>query len=149
MSKEVLLMSNVPGLGSEGDVVTVSDGYARNCLLPQKLAAPVSGATKKQLAKMREQREAKHQAELAGARAMAQKLASVSCTIPVKTGDDDKMFGSVTAAHIAEALKGQGIELDKHSLLIEAPIKELNVYNVKVKLHPEVEASIKVWVVKE
>jgi len=149
MSKEVLLMTDVAGLGSEGEVVKVSEGYARNCLLPQKLAAPVSEGTKRRLAKMREQREATHQAEMAGAREMAKKLAGVSCTITVKTGGDGKMFGSVTTTHIADVLKAQGIELDKHGLLLEAPIRELGVYDVKVKLHPEVEASVKVWVVEE
>jgi large subunit ribosomal protein L9 len=149
MSKELLLMADVAGLGAEGEVVTVSDGYARNCLLPQKLAAPVSEGTKRRIAKQRELREAQHQAEVAGARGMAQRLAGVSCTLTVKTGGDGKMFGSVTTTHIADALKGQGIELDKHGLLLEAPIKELGVYDVKVKLHPEVQASVKVWVVEE
>jgi len=149
MSMEVLLMADVAGLGSEGDVVKVAEGYARNCLLPQKLGAPVSEGTRRKLAKMREKREAKHQAEVAAARELAKKLAGVSCTIAVKTGADGKLFGSVTAGHITDALKGQGIELDKHGLLLEAPIKELGVFDVKVKLHPEVQASVKVWVVEE
>jgi large subunit ribosomal protein L9 len=149
MSKEVLLMTNVAELGGEGDVVTVSEGYARNYLFPRKLAAPVSGATKRRLAKLREQREAKHQEELAAARDKAAKLEKVSCTITVKTGADGKMFGSVTAAHIADVLKSQGTEIDKHSLLLETPIKELGVYDVKVKLHSEVQGTIKVWVVEE
>ena len=149
MSKEVLLMANVADLGSEGDVVTVSEGYARNYLLPRKLAAPVSDATKRRLAKMQGQREAKHQAELAGARELAAKIEKVSCTITVKTGADGKMFGSVTAGHIADVLKSQGTIIDKHDLLLDAPIKDLGVYDVKVKLHPEVEATVKVWVVEE
>lgn len=149
MSKEVLLMADVSGLGSEGEVVTVSDGYARNYLLPRKLAAAVSEATTRRLAKMREQREAQHQTEIASAREMAARLEKVSCTITVKTGGDDKMFGSVTTANIVDVLKSQGVEVDKHSLLLETPIKELGVYDVKVKLHPEVQATVKVWVVEE
>ena len=149
MSKEVLLMADVAELGAEGDVVSVSDGYARNYLLPRKLAAPVSEATKRRLAKMRGQREANHQAELAGARELAAKIEKGSCTITVKTGADGKMFGSVTAAHIVDVLKSQGTDIGKHSLQLEAPIRELGVYDVKVKLHPEVQATVKVWVVEE
>ena len=149
MATEVLLMADVADLGAEGDVVTVSDGYARNYLFPQKLAAQVSEATRRRLAKLREQRESKHQAELAEARALAEKLEKASCTLTVKTGDDGKMFGSVTAAHIGDALKTQGIEIDKHSLLLEAPIKDLGVYDVKIKLNAEVQATVKVWVVEE
>jgi len=149
MSKEVFLMADVADLGAEGDVVTVSDGYARNYLFPKKLAAKVSEATRRRLAKLREQRETKHQAELADARAMAGRLEKVSCTLTVKTGTDGKMFGSVTSTHIADALKSQGIELDKHSLLLEAPIKDLGVYDVKIKLNSEVQTAVKVWVVEE
>jgi large subunit ribosomal protein L9 len=149
MATEVLLMTDVKGLGAEGDVVSVSDGYARTYRLPQKLASAATEAAKRRLGKMRQDREAKRKEELAGATEMVRKLEKVSCTIPVKTGDDEKMFGSVTAATIIEALKGQGIEIDKHQLMLDNPIKELGVFDVKVKLHPDVQASIKVWVVEE
>jgi len=91
----------------------------------------------------------KRAAEVAAAREMAKRLEKVSCTITVKTGEDDKLFGSVTASHIADVLKAQGVELEKHSLLLEAPIRELGVYDVKVKLSADVEGSVKVWVVQE
>ena len=83
------------------------------------------------------------------AQAMAQKLAHTSCTIPVKVGEDEQMFGSVTATDIVESLKSQDVEIDRHVLVLEQPIKELGVYDVAVKLHPDVEASVKVWVVEE
>jgi large subunit ribosomal protein L9 len=149
MSKEVLLMSEVPGLGAEGDVVTVKDGYARNYLLPKKLAAPVTAATRRQLEKLRREREARRKQELQAAQELANRLSSASVTIPVKTGKDAKLYGSVTGSDIATALEAQGVSVDRHKFAMEEPIRELGVYHIKIKLHPDVEASVKVWVVEE
>jgi large subunit ribosomal protein L9 len=149
MAIEVLLMADVADVGAEGDVVSVADGFARNYLFPSKRAAPVTQATRKRLEKMRRDRDAAKAAELAGARGVAAKLAAASCTIAVKVGKDEKMYGSVTAADIAAALKAQGIELDKQHLVLDEPIRELGVFDVKVKLHAEVEGTVKVWVVEE
>jgi len=149
MATEVFLMADVPQLGSEGDVVTVSGGYARNYLLPKNLAAPVTAATRKRLAKIQRDREAAKAAELAAAQKMAARLEGVSCTITVRTSEDEKLYGSVSAADIAEVLKNQGIEMDRHSIQLDAPIKELGVYEVKIDLGSEVEAVVKVWVVEE
>jgi len=146
---ELMLMADVSGLGKEGDIVKVSDGYARNYLLPRKLAAPATQAMKRKLARLQAQREQMRKEELDLARKRAAALAGVSCTIPVKVGEGEKMFGSVTSSHIVDALKAQGVELDRHSLLLDSPIKELGVYDVPVRLHPDVEAKIKVWVVQE
>ncbi len=149
MAVEVLLMADVNDLGKEGDVVTVADGYARNFLLPKKLAAPVTDATRRRLAKMIERREKKKAEERTVAQAMVKKLDGVSCTIPVKVGQDEKMYGSVTAADIAKSLEAQGVEVDRHTLVLEQPIKELGVFDVEVRLHADVKGSIKVWVVEE
>lgn len=149
MATEILLMTDVKDLGSEGDVVTVSDGYARNYLLPREMAAPVTEATRRRLAKKQAEREERLKKEKKSALDRAKKIESVSCTISVKTGEDDKLFGSVTSASIAEALSAQGIEIDRHSLALDQPLKELGVFDVPVKLHPEVESSVKVWVVEE
>ena len=149
MGTEVLLMAEVAELGSEGDVVTVSDGYARNCLFPQKLGAPVTEATRRRLAAIQRKREEGLQAELAAAGVMAEKLGSASCTITVKTGEDDKLYGSVTTGDITEALKNQGIEIDRHAVELDDPIRELGVFDVKVKVHPQVDATVKVWIVEE
>ncbi|MBN2302148.1 MAG: 50S ribosomal protein L9, partial [Lentisphaerae bacterium] len=86
---------------------------------------------------------------LESARDLAASLANVSCTIAVKVGDDEKLYGSVTEAQIAEVLQEQGIEIDKHKFHLESPIKELGVFDVAVRLHPEVESTVKVWVVEE
>ena len=149
MVTDVFLMTDVANLGSEGDVVKVADGYARNYLLPKKLGAPVTNETKRRLAKIQEKRRLEHQAELEVARKIEAKLTNISCTIPVKTDETGKLYGSVTSNDIADALKEQGFEIDKHSLLIEKIIKELGVFDIKIRLHPEVETDIKVWVVEE
>jgi len=149
MALELILMADVEGLGLEGQTVNVTEGYARNYLLPRKLAVPVSHAALKRLEKNRLAREARQQNERAAAQTLAQALEQISCTIPVKVGENDKLFGSVHANDIADALKAQKIELDRRKIHLAEPIRELGVYTVKVKLHPEVEASLKVWVVGE
>jgi len=149
MAIDVFLMSDIPNVGTEGQVVSVADGYARNFLFPRKLAAPVTQAAKAKLAKLLQQREVAKQATLDAARRMSDRLSNVSCTIAVKTSGQDKLYGSVTAAEIADNLKAQGVEIDRHIILLENPIKELGMYNVPVKLHPDVETSLKVWVVEE
>lgn len=149
MSTEVLLMADVKDLGSEGDIVNVADGYARNYLFPKKVGAPVSSATKKQLEKIRKDREAERVVHLASAMELAKKIEKASCTIAVKVGEDSQLYGSVTTADVEKALKEQGVEIDKNMFLLDRPIKELGVFDVKIALHPEVEASVKVWVVEE
>jgi len=149
MAKELILMADVEGLGLEGQTVKVTEGYARNYLLPRKLAASVSNAALKRLEKNRLERESRQQKDRAAAQTLAQTLEQASCTIPVKVGDNDKLFGSVNANDIADTLKAQKIDLDRRKIHLAEPIRELGVYTVKVKLHPEVEASLKVWVVGE
>ena len=149
MSTEVLLMSAVPDLGDEGDVVNVADGYARNFLLPRKLAAPVTQATRRQLAKLQGERAEVRKTQLVGARKFASKFAGVSCTIAVKTGEDDQLYGSVTTADIAQSLADQSLKVDRHAIELETAIKELGCFDVQIKLHPDVTVSVKVWVVEE
>jgi large subunit ribosomal protein L9 len=149
MPKEVILISPVEGLGDEGEVLRVADGYARNYLLPRKLALPVSAATRKLVEKKRIERLAREAEQLDKASELAGKLANVSITIPVKTGENGKLFGSVNAADILAQLEKQGIKLDKKQLTLAAPLRELGVFNVPLKLHAEVDATLKVWVVEE
>ena len=149
MATEVLLMDDVADLGEQGDVVTVSDGYARNYLLPRKLAAPVTEATRRRLVKLQKEREVQRKLELDRAQAQAARQAGVSCTITVKASEGDHLYGSVTAADIAKALGDQGIPTDRHAVLLDQPIKELGCYDIKLKLHPKVEGTVKVWVVEE
>ena len=109
MSVKVLLMADVKDLGSEGDVVSVTEGYARNHLFPKQFAAPVTAATTKRLEKIRREREAVRKVEVEKARAVAAKMAEVSCTIPVKVSEADKLFGSVTETNIVDALKPRAL----------------------------------------
>jgi large subunit ribosomal protein L9 len=149
MATEVLLMAVVDGLGKEGDVVTVADGYARNYLLPRELAAPVTEATRRRLVKIQAEREKELAEALSGAKELAKQVSAASCTIAVKVGEGEQLYGSVTESDIVDSLKAQGIELDRHQVVLEDPIKELGTYDVLVSLHPEVEATVKVWVVEE
>ncbi len=149
MATEVFLMADVADLGVEGDVVTVADGYARNYLIPKQLGAPVTAATKRRLAKIQREREEARAAAIADAEALAKKLAGISVTIPVKTVEGEKLYGSVGEVEIAEALKVLGIEIDRHLIVLDEHIKELGVFDVAIKLQPEVEATVKVWIVEE
>ena len=149
MSPELILMTDVNGLGTEGTTVNVSNGYARNYLIPKKLAVPINHAAMKRLEKNRLKRKEHQKNELEEAQVLADSIEKISCTIPVKVGENEKLFGSVTAGDIAEAFKKQGIKLDKHKIQLDQAIRELGVYTVKIKLLPEIEASLKVWFVGE
>jgi len=149
MATEVLLIKDVKSLGAEGEVVAVAEGYARNYLIPREFAAPVTEATRRRLEKMQRERREARAAELEQAREFANRLTTASCTIAVKTGEDEQLYGSVTAADIVAALKEQGLDVDRHTLELDQPIRELGVFDVSVKLHPEVACTVKVWVVEE
>jgi len=149
MLMEVILKKNVERLGKAGDVINVKEGYARNYLFPENLAIENTGKNKKlwenelKVLKQKEMRE-KNVSEN-----MVEKLESVSCTVNVKVGEEDKLFGSVTSADISDNLKSQGIDIDKKQIVLEEPIKELGVYVVDVKVSAGITGKVKVWVVKE
>lgn len=149
MTKELILMADIEGVGLEGEVIKVSDGYARNYLIPQKLAVPVTKAALKKLEKNKLEREARHLRELEAAQSLAAAIEKLSLTITAKAGENDKLFGSVTSTDIVDALKQQGIEIDKRKIVLPEPIRELGVFQVKIKLHHQVETILKVWVVGE
>lgn len=149
MAKEVLLMADVDGLGDAGDVVSVADGFARNYLLPRELAAPVTEATRRRLAKLQAAREKARAETLVDAQKLAARVGAASCTIAVKVGEGEQLYGSVTESDIVDALKTQDIDVDRHQVVLDEPIKELGAFDVAVRLHPEVETALKVWVVEE
>ncbi|MCD6377179.1 MAG: 50S ribosomal protein L9 [Caldisericaceae bacterium] len=146
---EIILRRDYQGLGKTGDVVKVKDGYARNFLIPKGIAYLASKENKKRLENELKLKSWRVEKEKLAAEELAKKLANVSCTIPVQVGEEDKLFGSVTSQNIAEALAAQGIEVDRRKIQLEEPIKSLGIYSVPIKLHSEVEATVKVWVVKE
>ena len=147
MSTQVILKSKVEHLGDEGATIKVADGYARNYLIPQGLALPATATNLKRVESYRKKREADHAATLADAKDIVSKLTKQSFTISVPAGADEKLFGSVTAADIAEALKKEGINIDRKKISLEHSIRSCGVYDVDVKLHAEVATKVKIWVV--
>ncbi len=149
MTTEVLLLQDVENLGAEGELVTVSDGYARNFLVPREIAAPATAATRRRLAKLQEQREEERRVALDAARGRAKSLDNLSITIKAKTSGEEKLYGSVGETEIAEALTQQGHAVTRQDIELDSAIKELGVYDAVVRLHPEVGVGIKVWVVED
>lgn len=146
---EVILREHVDNLGRRGEVVKVAEGYARNYLLPRKLALPVTDANRRQIERERVKFEAKEAEEKKGADAMAERIAAADVTIARRVGESDTLYGSVTAADIADALLKQGVEVDRRKIHLAEPIKHLGDVSVPVKIHREVTANILVKVVKE
>lgn len=146
---EVILQRDVDKIGKAGSVVKVKDGFARNFLFPNKLAVPLNSANLKQLEARKQQKSAQLAKAKSEAEALKEKLSGVSITIPVLTQDDEQLYGSISSQDIANALKEEGFEIDKNLVEIESPIKALGIYEVPVKLHPEVSLKVKIWVVKK
>jgi large subunit ribosomal protein L9 len=146
---EVILLESVKRLGERGDKVKVADGYARNYMIPNRLAIPATDAGAKIFAEAQRQRARREHREKKDAEEIARKFEGISVHIPMEVGEDDRLFGSVTSADIAAHLKEQGIEVDKRRIHLEEPLKQLGVYNVPIKLLHEVEGKVKVWVVKK
>ena len=145
----VVLKENVENLGRIGDVVKVSDGYARNFLIPGRKVVPANEDNLAAIEHQKKLLEKKRLAEKSSADDLAKKIAGFTCNISRKVGEMDKLFGSVTTGDIADALKAGGLDIEKRSIHLKDPIKALGVHTVEVKLLPEVTATLKVWVVKE
>ena len=147
---EVILLKNVHKLGAEGKVVKVKDGFARNYLIPQGIALVATDASFKKLETLKKQRVKLAAKELERCQELKKKLENYSVNISAQVKEDgEEIYGSVSEANILKALKEDGIELEKDTLLIGEPIKKIGVYDVKADLHPEVEAAFRVWVVKK
>ncbi len=146
---EVILLDTMPNLGERGATVKVKRGYARNYLFPRRLAILASEANTRVFTERERVLDKRDQLAMGSARERAGKLADVSVTIPVQVGEEDKLYGSVTVADIAKSLDDQGHKIEKRQIELEEPIKQLGVYTIDVRLHREVTAPIKVWVVKE
>lgn len=148
-NNQVLLLQQVKGLGGEGETVSVRAGYARNFLLPRKLALPITQANKKHVDSLLKAREAREQKEFEDARDLAEKIGKLHIAIAVKTGEGGKMFGAVTANDLLERLSEEGVVLEKKQLGLPAPVKELGSHEASVKLHPDVACELKFEVVSE
>src|SRR5580765_6466918 len=146
---EVILREHVDHLGKRGELVKVADGYARNYLLPRKLALLATEGNKNVIEREKVKFDAKEAEEQGVAQAIADRLANVEIDIARKTGETDALFGSVTNADIAEALSAKGFDVDRRKIQLHEPIKKLGEYTVPVKLHRDVTVSLKVKVVAE
>jgi large subunit ribosomal protein L9 len=146
---EVILREHVDNLGRRGDLVKVADGYARNYLLPRKMALLATAGNKKVIEREKGRFDAQEAEEQKVAQAVADRLATVEVEIARRVGETDALFGSVTNADIAEALAGKGFDLDRRKLQLHEPIKKLGEYDVPVKLHREVIVTLKVKVIAE
>ena len=146
---EIILREHVEHLGRRGEVVKVADGYARNYLLPRKLALPVTEGNKKQIERERAAYEAREAEEQKASEAVAARLASVEIVIARKVGETEALYGSVTTADIADALTARGFHIDRRKLQLAEAIKRLGEVDVPVKLHRTVTTSVKVKVVPE
>lgn len=149
MTTDVILLKQVKDLGAEGDKVKVASGYARNYLLPQRLATPATRANLRQMDELKKRRTEREAAELSTVRELADKLSKLTFSISVATGPGGKLFGAVTTHHISEALTKEGFEIDHHKLELKHPIHALGTFDVDIKLHPEVTASVKFSIVSK
>jgi large subunit ribosomal protein L9 len=146
---EVILREHVDNLGRRGDIVKVAEGYARNYLLPRKLALAVTEGNKRQIEHERKLAEARELEEKTQAEAYAQRLAQTEIEIPRRVGENDTLYGSVTSGDIAHALQAKQFEIDKKKIVLPEPLKALGEFTVPVKIHRDVTAQVKVKVVPE
>ena len=145
---EIILLKDKEKLGKAGDTIEVADGYARNYLIPQGFALKSTASNVKRFKEIKRQRNIRKERKLKKARELAEKIKSLSITIPVKVGEKDQVFGSVTKSDIAEQMKEKGYEVPKSNIKLEEPIRSLGIYEVPVSLEAEVNTEVKVWVIK-
>ena len=146
---DIILREHIDNLGRRGDVVKVARGYARNYLLPRKLALPVTENNRRQIERERKLAEVREAADKQTAEAYAARLGSAECVIARRVGEQDTLYGSVTAADIAESLAAQQIDVDKRKIQLGEPIRELGEFSIPVKVHREVTAQVALKVIKE
>ena len=145
----IILMENVEKLGQVGDVVKVKNGYARNYLLTRQLGMPATTGNIKRVEREKAKRLAILEAVKKEAQQKAESLSKVSLTIAVEVNDQEKLYGAVSEAEILEALEAEGQKIDKKSLVLEKPVDDLGIFEIGVKLHPQVIAKIRLWVTKK
>jgi len=146
---KVILLQNVERLGKIGDIVNVKEGFARNFLIPQKKAAIATEGNVKLQEALNKKKEAEEKKRLDASKVLAEKIGALSLTISAEAGEEEKLFGSVSNDMISKALADEGIKIDKKEIVLDEPIKKLGVFQVIVKVHPEVKATLRVWVVKK
>lgn len=146
---QVILKERLENLGQAGEVVTVKPGYARNYLIPKGLAYLASDANLRRMEREKASLQRRQSEEVVAARTQAGTIEGTSVTFKARAGEEGKLFGSITAADIAEKLAEQGVEVDRRQIVLDEPIKALGVVSVPIRLHAEVRPEIKVWVIKD
>ena len=140
---------DVDRLGKTGTVVKVKDGFARNFLIPNGLAVPFTSGNLKKLEEAKQRKTSQLEKQKKVAEELKERISSLSLTIPALTHEEDNLYGSITSVDVAAVLKEEGFDIDRNSIILNEPIKSLGIYEIIIKLHPEVQATIKVWVVKK
>lgn len=146
---KVILLEDIKGLGSMGDAVTVKEGYARNYLIPKNKARAATSANVKVLEALKKKKALAEEKVLEEAKSTAGRIAALSLTISAQAGEEEKLFGSVSSDMIAESISQEGFTVDKKDIILDEPIKKLGMYQVSVNVHPQVKASLRIWVVKK
>lgn len=146
---KIILREGIKGLGKEGDIIEVKDGYARNYLLPKNLALETTKFNIEQFELEKKRKAKRLESEKELSLQLSEKIKNTSCTITVEVQPDDVLYGTVTAQDIEKSLKEEGLDIDKKQILLEEPIKKLGVYQIPIKVHPEITSTVKVWVVKK
>jgi large subunit ribosomal protein L9 len=146
---DIILMENVEKLGQVGDVVKVKNGYARNYLLPRQLGMPATTGNIKRIEKEKTKRLAAYEADKKEAELKAEQLSKVSLTISVEVNDQEKLYGAISESDIIDAIHKEGQKVDKKSLVLEKPIDDLGIFEIGIKLHPQVIAKMRLWVTKK
>ena len=146
---EVILRQSVRDVGKAGEIVTVKNGYGRNYLIPRGLAYLATKENKRRVDAEAVKRAQQAESDRADAEILAEKLGALSVEFTVKAGEGDKMFGSIGSADIADQLAERGYQIDKRTVLLEEPIKMIGIYKVPIRIHHDVNAEVRVWVIKE
>ncbi|MBN1824114.1 MAG: 50S ribosomal protein L9 [Endomicrobiales bacterium] len=146
---KVILRSDVTNIGKQGDIKNVSPGYARNFLLPRKLAMEANASNMKIWEREKVRLEKEREEIIGKAKDLAGQIEKISVTIPMKLGESGKLFGSVGNSHIAKALDENGFKVAKQDILLAEPLKEIGAFTVEIRLHPEVNANLKVWIIED
>ncbi len=146
---KVILKKDYETLGKSGEIVNVKPGYARNFLIPQGFAILANKSNMRSYEEEQKLETIRAQRGIKQAQELAEKLSKLSVTVAVQVGEEEKVFGAVTSQNIADSLNDQGFSIDRKKIVLEEPLKALGVFDVPVKLHSEVDAAVKVWVVRE
>ncbi len=146
---KIILISNIKKLGVIGDVVEVKDGFARNYLIPERLALAASKDNYKKIEEYKKKEKKLSEAKKQAAQKRKEEIEKLSITITAEAKEDDELYGAINEGQISKAMNSEGLDIDKDQLTLEQPIKKIGAYYVSVTLHPEVQASLRVWVVKK